>query len=76
MTLLHDRYGKISSNRAVAVWAWGLFGISWTYASLKAGMVAPIPESALILLGIATGGNVGNAYLNERPAAAKEGNDG
>jgi hypothetical protein len=72
MTLLTDHAGKISSNRAVAVWAWGLFGVCWAYASIKAGTVAEIPESALVLLGLATGGNLGNRYLNERPAAAKE----
>lgn len=72
MTLLSDHLGKISSNRAVAVWAWGIFGLCWAYASIKAGAVATIPDSALVLLGIATGGNVGNRYLNERPSAPKE----
>ena len=72
MNLLSSPFGKMSSNRTIAIWAWFIFGICWSWASYKTGTVAEIPESVLFLLGIASGSSVGNAYLNEKPLPDKE----
>ena len=65
MDINKDHSGKTSTNRTIALWAWGIFGICWLWATYKAGVVAPVPDTALVLLGLASGGQVGNRYLNE-----------
>lgn len=72
MNLLTNALGKVSSNRTIAVWAWGVFGLCYVYASIKSGKLAEIPETTLIFLGIASGGSVGNSYLNERQIVNKD----
>ena len=50
----------------------GIFGFCYIYATIKAGKLAEIPETTLMFLGIASGGNVGNSYLNERQIVNKD----
>ena len=72
MNLLTNAFGKVSSNRVIAVWAWGIFGFCYVYASIKSGKLADVPDTTLMFLGIASGGNVGNSYLNERQIVNKD----
>ena len=72
MNLLTNALGKVSSNRTIAVWAWAIFGFCYVYATVKSGKLADVPETVLMFLGIASGGNVGNSYLNERQVVTKD----
>jgi hypothetical protein len=56
---LKDGTQNYSSTRFVLLAWYGVVGLIWSVVSLRAGALAVIPESVLILLGVVTAQKLG-----------------
>ncbi|MBM3328204.1 MAG: hypothetical protein FJY67_01865 [Calditrichaeota bacterium] len=73
-SILSDSDGNLSSNRLIFVLGWILALGVWLFESITGAGIPELPESLIWLLGILTGGKVGQKIV-ERERSGRTSDD-